>query len=299
VKHEVRAGPSLDGERLDRAIAALVPSISRNAARALIAAGRVFVDGKRVQVASRTVRADVRIVLHLDVEPSSPRPELRILFQDEDLLAIDKDPGQHVNETETSAELSLVEVVRAFAPKAVIVHRLDRGTSGVILLAKTAVAAAELSRAFREREVEKTYWAIAAGQVEDGEIDAPIGLDKRRPRARAVVASGQAAKTVVRTLSAAHGLSAIEARPITGRTHQIRVHLAHRGAPLVGDPLYGGPVVVRLQDALVRSDRVLLHARRLAITHRGRKLEIESPLPADMALFAPYGLGFTSAPGSA
>ncbi|HET9599562.1 MAG TPA: RluA family pseudouridine synthase, partial [Anaeromyxobacteraceae bacterium] len=164
------------------------------------------------------------------------------------------------------------------------VHRLDRETSGATGLARTRPAAAALSEAFRTGAVEKVYLAVCARSPEprQGHLEAPLGPDPARPGRRVVVASGEPAATGWRTLAEAPGGGAalVECRPETGRTHQIRAHLAHLGAPLLGDPRYGGPRRV-LETSI---PRVLLHARRLALAHptTGAPLAFEAEIPADL-----------------
>jgi 23S rRNA pseudouridine1911/1915/1917 synthase len=293
-RHDATVPAALAGSKVARAVAELVPPLSRDeaVAVALVAHGRVFVDGKRCRDTARVVAEGTKLVVHVDDDPSRiadpAAAPLVVLYEDADLIVIDKRPGELVNETETSAEVSVVERLQSRA--AFTVHRIDRETSGVVLLARGRAMAEVLSKAFEARETEKTYVAIVKGAVGDGEIDAPIGADRRRPRARAVVAGGKPAVTRVRTLATKDGLSSIEARPITGRTHQIRVHLAHAGAPLVGDVLYGGPHAVRLGGEIVTPGRVMLHARALVVPVRGERRRFEAPIPADLARFAALGL---------
>lgn len=207
-----------------------------------------------------------------------------ILFEDEHWLVLDKPAGVVVNQTETSPEPSLVE---RFADRdARVVHRLDRDTTGVMVLGKGKAAAAQLSAAFAERRVRKQYWAIVEGPGLEGVLEAKIGKDRRRPRARAVRDDGQSAKTTVEVRGRRGELSWLQASPHTGRTHQIRVHLAHAGQPIVGDTLYGGPAAVRLDARVERPGRPLLHARELVLpTPDGQEMRFVAPLPADLARF--------------
>lgn len=214
------------------------------------------------------------------------------------MFAVDKPPGLHVNETETSARAS---VVSAFGGRAHPVHRLDRDTSGVLLLARSNTAAAAASKLFERRAVEKTYWAVVHGASVPSRIEAPIGLDRRRPRARAVRDDGKPACTEVTPLG--HGaagpatgfvgeaeLAGLEVRPLTGRTHQIRVHLSHAGCPIVGDVLYGGPAASRWRGQVVRWPRIMLHAVRLSFRWDGIDVELTAARPADFAPFGDLGL---------
>jgi 23S rRNA pseudouridine1911/1915/1917 synthase len=162
-----------------------------------------------------------------------------------------------------------------------IVHRLDRETSGVTVLARTKAAAAALSEAFRVGGPEKTYLALCARPPSppEGRVDAPLGKDLRRAGLRRVDPAGDVAATAYRTLEASGLAALVEARPETGRTHQIRVHLAHLGAPLLGDAKYGGPR--RIGEVAV--PRVMLHAQRLELAHpvSGAPLVLEAALPPD------------------
>jgi 23S rRNA pseudouridine1911/1915/1917 synthase len=279
--------------RLDRALAQLLPERSRRSIRDLIEQGFVFVDGRRVKVASKLVSAGARLVVHeapqIEVARDSAL-ELVRLYEDEDVIVLDKPPGIHLNETETNAEPAVVEVLRAQGVSAYVVHRLDRETSGVVVLAKGKAVAAELGEKFQRREVAKRYWAVVTSAVEEGVIDAPIGVDRRRPRARTVHAEGKPSITEVRVLSELETLRLVEARPQTGRTHQIRVHLSHRGAPLFGDRLYGGLTAVRVGERIIRADRVMLHARSLEIAIGGTVRAFEAPVPTDFAALAEAGL---------
>jgi 23S rRNA pseudouridine1911/1915/1917 synthase len=164
-----------------------------------------------------------------------------------------------------------------------LVHRLDRETSGVTVLARTPASARRLSEDFRDGRPEKTYLALCARAPvpPEGRLDAPLGKDPRVPGRRAVRPDGEAAATRYRTLAVGPGgVALVEARPETGRTHQIRAHLAHLGAPILGDARYGGPRMVG--EAAI--PRVMLHALRLALDHpgTGARLVLEAPVPGDL-----------------
>lgn len=201
------------------------------------------------------------------------------------LCAVDKPAGVPAQPTQASDRGHLPELAQALMGGEIFpVHRLDRETSGVVVLARTRAAAAALSAAFREGSPQKTYLALCtrAPEPRDGRIEDPLGPDAR-PGRRAVVAldrGGEPAATRYRTLRVGpSGHALVEARPETGRTHQIRVHLAHRGAPLLGDARYGGAKrVVELSIP-----RVMLHAARLEIGHpaSGSRLVLEAPPPED------------------
>jgi 23S rRNA pseudouridine1911/1915/1917 synthase len=213
----------------------------------------------------------------------APLPRDRLLFADEHVAAVDKPAGVPSQPTLATDRGHLPELVaRLLGGEVLPVHRLDRETSGVVVLARTREAAARLSAAFRQGAPVKTYLALCARgpQPSEGRIDAPLGPDRGRPGRRTVVAGGEPAATAWRTLRLGPGGQAlVEARPETGRTHQIRVHLAHLGAPLLGDARYGGPR--RVLEVAV--PRVMLHAFRLEIRHpvTGAILSLGAPLPDD------------------
>ena len=283
------AGPADDGERIDRFIAAR-GGISRGEARRAIECGGVFLDGKRCKVAGRILHRGHRVTVNLEeaghgADAPPPLERSRLLFADEHVAVVDKPAGVPAQPTLTSDRGHLPELVSALlGTPALLVHRLDRETSGVTVLARTADAAKKLADAFRDGTPEKTYLALCARAPEppEGRIDVPLGKDPRHPGRRAVLVGGQAAATRYRTLAVGPGGAAlVEARPETGRTHQIRVHLAHLGAPLLGDARYGGARMV----GVVAIPRVMLHALRLEIAHpaSGIRMACEAPVPADFA----------------
>jgi 23S rRNA pseudouridine1911/1915/1917 synthase len=282
----LRAGPGDDGERLDRFIAAR-GGISRGVARRALDAGGVFLDGRRCKVASRAVRAGQDVVVNLEEggragEATPPLERSRILYADEHLVAVDKPPFVAAQPTLTSDRGALPELVGAVVGGPVtLVHRLDRETSGVTVLARTADAAAALAEAFRSGAAAKSYLALTgrAPSPPDGRVDAPLGPDRARPGRRVVDPAGDRAATRYRTLRAGPLAALVACEPETGRTHQIRVHLAHLGSPLLGDARYGG--ARRVLD--VEIPRVMLHARRLEIDHpaTGARLALEAPPPED------------------
>ena len=247
------------------------------------------------------MKAGERFTVDLpDPEPATALPEdlpLPILYEDADLVVIDKPAGMvvhpaagHSSGTVVNALLYHVEDLSGVGGelRPGIVHRLDRGTSGVMVAAKNDTAHQELSRQFHDREVEKEYIALVWGLVQAGKrIDAPIGRDpgdrqKMSTRAR----RSRAAVTRVTWALNLRGVSLIHVAIHTGRTHQIRVHLNSIGHPIVGDPTYGGVHRHVAADvrAVQRLERPFLHAARLVFTHPsdGRRMEFESPLPADL-----------------
>jgi len=280
-------GAADEGDRLDRFIAAR-GGISRGLARRALDQGGVFLDGRRCKQAGRLVRPGQKVVVNMEdggrgaVRPA-PLERSRLIYADEQLAAVDKPAGVASQPTLTSDRGTLPDLVAALlGGEAIVVHRLDRDTSGVTVLARTRAAAAALSAVFREGGPEKIYLALCARapQPAEGRIAAPLGRDPRVPGRRRVTPGGEAAATRYRTLAVGPGGAAlVEARPETGRTHQIRAHLAHLGAPLLGDPRYGGPR--RLGD--VELPRVMLHAASLEFAHPagGARLRFEAPVPED------------------
>lgn len=279
-------GPGDRGERIDRFIAAR-GGISRGEARRALEAGGVFLDGRRCKVLGRTLHEGQRIVVNLAEAGREPgaAPALersRLLHADEVLVAVDKPAGVPSQPTLTTDRGTLPSLVAALVGAPVtLVHRLDRETSGVVVLARTQAAAAALAEAFRTGTPRKTYLALCtrAPSPREGRIEAPLGRDPSRAGLRRVDPRGDPAATAYRTIREAPLAALVEASPETGRTHQIRVHLAHAGAPLLGDPRYGG--ARRAGELAI--PRVLLHARRLEILHpaTGAPLVLEAPVPED------------------
>jgi 23S rRNA pseudouridine1911/1915/1917 synthase len=283
---KLQAGPTDAHERLDRFIAAR-GGISRGEARRAIDAGGVFLDGRRCKVAGRTLHPGQEVVVNLEeagrgADAPAALERGRLLYADQDLVAVDKPAGVAAQPTLTTDRGTLPELVAALLGAPVtLVHRLDRETSGVTVLARSAAAAAALAEAFRTGAPEKTYLALCARAPSppEGRVDAPLGKDPARAGLRRVDPAGDPSATRYRTLRAGAAAALVEAKPETGRTHQIRVHLAHLGAPLLGDPRYGGPR--RVGEVAV--PRVMLHAARLELAHpvTGAPMVIEAAVPED------------------
>ncbi len=293
-----------EGFRLDELLGEWLPPVvgrplSRSAVRRVIMAGAVSVDGKPARRPGMVPGENRRLVVAFDSArlpaASGPvaAPALRILYEDDAVLAVDKPAGLATHATADSRRPHLIALVKAHlaakAPPAIAgdaapyvgVHqRLDRDTSGVVLFAKSPAANPGLARAFAEREVEKTYHALTARPralpPREWQVRAELAPSGKR-RMQRVASGGQESETRFRLLESFDGGLLVEARPLTGRKHQIRVHLADAGLAILGDDVYG-----RASD---RAPRLMLHAVRLALPHplTGKPLLVESKYPADFA----------------
>jgi 23S rRNA pseudouridine1911/1915/1917 synthase len=283
------------GLRLDQALRQQFPELSRARLQDWIKRGRVLVNGA-AERPSRVLREGE----HIDVDPADPPPlhavpeaiPLHVLYEDDAFVAIDKPAGMVVHAgagvhagTLVNALLGRFESLSGVGGelRPGIVHRLDRFTSGVILVAKNDAAHRALAAQFAGRQVEKTYLALVHGSVktEHGRIQKPIARDPRhRTRMTARLSHGRAAWSEYRVLRRFAGYTLLEVRIGTGRTHQIRVHLASIGHPVAGDRLYGAPATT----AAGSPDRFFLHAHRIRFEHplTAQAITIESPLPADL-----------------
>ena len=278
--------------RLDKLLVTVAPEFSRSWLQQLILRGHVLVDGLVQDTASRKLRAgqSLRLALVPTAESQAFRPEamaLDILFEDDDLLVINKPVGLVVHPAAGHWSGTLLNgllahhAVAATLPRAGIVHRLDKDTSGLMVVAKNLPAMTALVRQIAAHDVRRVYLALAQGAVgwARASIEAPIGRDPGSRLRMAVVAGGKPARTDVERLRVSDGgVTALRCRLHTGRTHQIRVHMASRGHPLVADALYGGkPVLGMLRQAL--------HATELAFAHpkSGEPQTFNAPMPADLA----------------
>ena len=278
------------GLRLDKLLVAHAGEFSRTHLQTLIERGCAHVDGVTARAAAQRLRAGQTVAIELQRTDESRafRPEpmaLTIAYEDEHLLVIDKPAGLVVHPAPGHWRGTLVNGLlarhagAALLPRAGIVHRLDKDTSGLMVAAKTLPAMTALVRAIAAREVRREYVAIVHGDVPPGvvPIDAPIGRDPVSRIRMAVTRSGRPARTDVARLTGNGRFTALACRLHSGRTHQIRVHLASRGHPIVADALYGGAAALGLA-------RQALHAFRLGLAHpvTGETLAFEAPLPADL-----------------
>jgi 23S rRNA pseudouridine1911/1915/1917 synthase len=294
------------GQRLDRYLVDRLEGVSRAQIQAWIRSGGIVVNGRPAKASTRLSVGDVVRVSLPEQEPRDLEPwvvPISIVYEDAQCVVVDKGPDMVVHPASSYRGKTLVHALLARYPelremadleseeglRPGIVHRLDRDTSGLIVVARCAEARSALQRQFRERSVEKAYLALVYGRLAPprGTIEAPIGRDPRSRQRMAVVPGGRPSSTRFRTrqyLYNPHGArepyTLAEAWPKTGRTHQIRVHLAHIGHPVVGDWLYGG----RRRGRGISCPRQFLHAYRLGFSRPsdGQWVVFESALPADL-----------------
>ncbi len=279
------------GERLDKALVVLAPEFSRSHLQRLLGAGHVRLDGVVADTASRRVKSGQRLEVELVPTDESrafrPQPmPLVVLHEDEHLLVIDKPAGLVVHPAPGHWQGTLLNGLLAWhegaaqLPRAGIVHRLDKDTSGVMMVGKTLPAVTALVRAMAAREVNRRYRAIARGPAPAAvfSVDAPIGRDPVSRLRMAVVPTGRPARTDFEVVASRDGYVALRCTLHSGRTHQIRVHAASRGLPLVADALYGGRPALGLE-------RQALHAAELALAHpvSGERLHFDCAPPPDFA----------------
>jgi 23S rRNA pseudouridine1911/1915/1917 synthase len=279
------------GQRLDKALVALAPEFSRSHVQHLLEAGHARLDGQVAETAARRVRSGQSLQLTLvpTQESRSFTPQamaLSVVFEDEHLLVLNKPAGLVVHPAPGNWSGTLLNGLLAHhagaasLPRAGIVHRLDKDTSGVMMVGKTLPAVTALVRDIASRDVRRRYLALAHGTPAQASfsVEAPIGRDPQVRVRMAVVAGGRHARTDLQCLATQAGISAFSCLLHTGRTHQIRVHMAHRGLPLVADVLYGGKPALGMQ-------RQALHATELRLAHplTRQALGFHVPPPADLA----------------
>ncbi len=283
-----------NGERLDRWIASRVADISRSYAQNLMRAGDVYVNGEVAKPARRVHLGDrVEILLPPVEAPPKLTPAyvpVPIVFEDENVIVFNKPPGMVTHPAPGHEHGTLVNALKALRPdlkltpieRPGVVHRLDKDTSGLIVVAKNDAARLFLLKQWQERDVVKRYLTLVHGVVpeEEGTINAPISRDPNNRKRMAVVAGGRPAITHFRVLERFPDATLLEVTIETGRTHQIRVHLGFIGHPVVGDQLYGK------RPFRVPVPRQFLHASYLkfVLPESGQLIEVETPLPPDLAM---------------
>ena len=291
----------LAGQRLDAALARMYPDYSRSRIRQWIEAGWVRLDD-RIPRPRDAVRAGGQVEIRAQVEPvSEDRPEaipLSVVYEDDTLMVINKPPGLVVHPAAGNRAGTLVNALLHHAPelaalpRAGIVHRLDKETSGLLVVARTLEAHTDLVRQLQARSVGRQYLALVQGVVvAGGTVDAPVGRHPVDRKRMAVVSGGKPAVTHYRVEARFPAHTLLRVSLETGRTHQIRVHMAHIHHPIVGDPVYGGRLKLAAglsetaRDALKGFRRQALHAARLELVHpkTGKNVAWEAPLPADVS----------------
>ena len=309
---EIALDSSHAGWRLDRALAAALPSLSRERLKVLTKAGALTRESKAVRDPATKVKGDERYTLALpDPEPAHNEPQdiaLPIVYEDEHLLVVDKPAGLVVHPAAGNRDGTLVNALLHHCAgnlsgiggvaRPGIVHRIDKLTSGLIVAAKTDVAHEGLARQFADHSIDRRYMAIVTGipRQSEGRVDAPLARSPQNRKKIAIVAAGKGKRAVThwKRLELLNDAALVECRLETGRTHQVRVHMASIGHPLVGDPVYGrGKSGHRKLLNQLDFRRQALHAAHLGFIHpvtKGR-LSFDSALPSDMQeLFTALGV---------
>jgi 23S rRNA pseudouridine1911/1915/1917 synthase len=301
VEKTIELRVSEGGQRLDKYVAQMVPDLSRSRAQKLIEEGLVAVNGRMAKPSYRVEAGNLVVVRIPPPETTEVKPQaipLDIVYEDEQVIVVNKPAGMVVHPAYGHRTGTLVNAVLAHCPDLAgaegdlrpgIVHRLDKDTSGLIIVAKNDAARRHLQRQFKRRQVKKVYVALLEGHLEpvQGVIEAPIGRDKKRRKRMAVVKGGREARTEYRVVEyfghvtgkVPRMYTLVEAEPKTGRTHQVRVHFSSIGHPLAGDPVYGFR-----KQRLSGLQRQFLHARTLGFRLPGNDeyIELTAELPDDL-----------------
>jgi 23S rRNA pseudouridine1911/1915/1917 synthase len=299
-EHALTLPAEAAGLRFDQALARALPQYSRARLAAWIGAGAVEVDGRPLRGKDKVLGGEqvrIRAQLPAEIGVTPEAIPLTVVFRDRSLLVIDKPAGLVVHPGAGNARHTLQNALLALdpqlarVPRAGLVHRLDKDTSGLLVVARTLEAHSALVAALAAREITREYLAIVTGVMTGGgTVDEPIGRHRTQRVRMTVRADGRAALTHYRVARRFRAHTLVRVTLETGRTHQIRVHLAHIGFPLVGDPLYGGRrripagISAELASELRGFPRQALHAARLKLAHpvTGRELEWQAPPPADL-----------------
>lgn len=266
--------------RLDIAVNSIRPELTRSMATKIIKMGLVTVNGKKIEKSSSKIRVGDKVVVNYVEEDFSTqeRIEIPVVYEDDNVIVINKPEGLlthskgNFNPEQTVETWLAPQIVDIKGPRAGIVHRLDRATSGVMILAKTNLAYKKLTKQFADRKVKKTYIAIVDGELKESEalIDLPIQRNPKHPNSFKVGVNGKASQTSYKVLKTNDKYSLLELKPTTGRTHQLRVHLTYLKHPIAGDFIYGG----------TKQKRMYLHAKELEITLPNSERKVFTvPLP--------------------
>jgi RluA family pseudouridine synthase len=278
------------GVRLDIFLTEAVEGLSRKRAKKLIDGRAASVNGRIDAMASRILKAQDRVELHLEgAQPPKKIQKIGIVAEDEYFIAADKPAGLVSGPTKDKSRPHAERLVQESTKgRVTLLHRLDRDTSGVLLLGKNKEFSAPLLEAFKKREISKTYLAIVSGSTPESFIDVCHLKEGKNSRVIVVRAGGMRAETSFRTLATTKTWSLVEATPKTGRMHQIRVSLKRQGNPIVGDALYGGVPKVRRKGDDIPVPRHMLHAWKLSFLHpiTKKQLELVSPVPEDFKTIA-------------
>lgn len=291
----------LTGKRLDQALALLFADYSRAQWQRWVAAGYIQLDQQVITAVRTKVLAGQAIVVAAPQEEQTiwqPQAlDLPVLYVDDSVIVINKPAGLVVHPAAGNHEGTLVNALLhaypelAEIPRAGLVHRLDKDTTGLLVVARTLTAQHFLVQQLQERQIHREYFCIVKGQIiSGGTVDAPLGRHPTQRKRRAVLVSGKPAITHYRVVKRLPHFTGVEVKLETGRTHQIRVHLQHIGYPIIGDPVYGGRKYIpaganlALQEVLKCWHRQALHARRLCFVHpaKGELCEWVAPLPEDL-----------------
>lgn len=257
--------------RLDHLLVEQHPEYNRSSLQTFIKSGFVAVDGKKITKPNSKFEKDVKIILSVP-ESQTELPKIPVIYEDKNILVLDKPSGLlSMAKGEYCPEITLEKY-------GLLVHRLDRDTSGVVILAKNPETQTMLRKQFQDRKTHKTYYAIVEGtpKLPEAMIDLPINRNLKRPTTFEVNQNGKPSQTYYKVLESKNGKSLLELKPTTGRTHQLRVHLKYLGTPILGDPVYGDEK---------SAPRLMLHAGSLEITIPGKQGNIRqtftSPLPLE------------------
>ena len=302
-QHRVQIPPGRDGHRLDQVLAELMPDYSRSRIKQWILDGQVLLDDTVPEPRTRVLAGQWAVIGIPGPEPADDaRAEampLNVVYEDRDVLVVDKPAGLVVHPGAGNPAGTLQNGLLAYLPELAelprsgILHRLDKDTSGLLLIARTIPAHTHLVRDLEARRITREYRAVCVGTMTGGGmVDEPIARHRTQRTKMAVEQGGRAALTHYRVLARFAHHTYIAVRLETGRTHQIRVHMAHVRHPLVGDPAYSGRLIIpagatpRLADALRGFRRQALHARRLSFVHpvSGKTIDLLAPLPADFSI---------------